>query len=82
MQQELEGYYGADSTRNQSSKTLAGPFPPFHTDDANEYPHNLFLEWFHEAMESGVHEPHSMTLSTVKASSTNPGFNLSLMDFV
>ncbi|WP_119792112.1 hypothetical protein [Paenibacillus thiaminolyticus] len=33
----------------RSSKTLAGPFPPFHADDASEYPHDLFLEWFHEA---------------------------------
>jgi len=24
----------------RSSKTLAGPFPPFHTDAAGEYPHS------------------------------------------
>lgn len=49
----------------RSSKTLAGPFPPFHTEAAEEYPHELFLKWFHEALKSGVYEPHSMTLSTV-----------------
>ncbi|WP_282942674.1 pyridoxal 5'-phosphate synthase [Paenibacillus sp. RC67] len=26
---------------------------------------NFFLEWFHDAMKNGVHEPNSMTLSTI-----------------
>ncbi|HYK74201.1 MAG TPA: pyridoxamine 5'-phosphate oxidase family protein [Pseudoneobacillus sp.] len=27
-------------------------------------PHELFLEWFQVALSKGVHEPHSMILST------------------
>ncbi|GIP31019.1 pyridoxal 5'-phosphate synthase [Paenibacillus sp. J2TS4] len=64
----------------RSSKTLAGPFPPFHTDAAGEYPHELFLEWFQEAFENGVHEPHSMTLSTVDLDGTPDARVLILKD--
>lgn len=49
----------------RQSKTLLGPFPSFHIDDVAEKPHQLFLEWFQVAIDHGVHEPHSMTLSTV-----------------
>lgn len=48
----------------RESKTLVGPFPVFNIEFANEYPHELFLEWFQVAIDNGVHEPHSMTLST------------------
>ncbi len=27
----------------RASKTLTGPFPSFHTDDASEFPHELFF---------------------------------------
>ncbi len=54
----------------RSRKTLVGPFPSFHTDEAGEYPHDLFMKWFHEAIEHGVQEPHSMTLSTIDLDGT------------
>lgn len=46
-------------------KSLAGPFPDFHTSDLPKYPSDLFVEWLNFAIEEGVHEPHAMTLSTV-----------------
>lgn len=64
----------------RSSRTLAGPFPPFPTEDASEYPHELFLEWFHEAYENGVHEPHTMTLSTIDHDGTPDARVLILKD--
>ena len=48
----------------KQSKTLVGPFPPFNVENLPEHPYDLFLEWFQVAIENGVHEPHSMTLST------------------
>jgi pyridoxamine 5'-phosphate oxidase len=48
----------------RQSKTLVGPFPEFNINEASEYPHEQFLEWFQMAIDNGVHEPHSMTLST------------------
>lgn len=61
-----------EQIRNEirSRKTLVGPFPSFHTDEAGEYPHDLFIAWFHEAIEHGVHEPHSMTLSSIDLDGT------------
>lgn len=55
-----------NNTRNiiRQSKTLVGPFPEFNVKDVSECPHELFLEWFKAAIDSGVHEPHAMTLST------------------
>lgn len=49
----------------RKSKTLHGPFPIFNINNASERPEDLFLEWFQEAIDYGVHEPHSMTLSTI-----------------
>lgn len=49
----------------RNSKTLNGPFPVFNINNASERPEELFLEWFQVAIDYGVHEPHSMTLSTV-----------------
>jgi len=46
------------------SKTLKGPFQEFNTNKTSDYPNELFLEWFQDAIDNGVHEPHSMTLST------------------
>jgi pyridoxamine 5'-phosphate oxidase len=48
----------------RQSKTLVGPFPDFNINEASEYPQQLFSEWFQVAIDNGVHEPHSMTLST------------------
>ncbi|MFB7142860.1 pyridoxal 5'-phosphate synthase [Gottfriedia sp. NPDC056225] len=45
-------------------KTLNGPFPEFNINNASEYPNELFLEWYQEAVDYGVHETHSMALST------------------
>ncbi len=51
----------------RQSKTLVGPFPPFNVENVPEHPYDLFLEWFQDAIDNGVHEPHSMTLSTADA---------------
>jgi pyridoxamine 5'-phosphate oxidase len=48
----------------RQSKTLVGPFPPFNVEYTAAHPYDLFLEWFQIAIDHGVHEPHSMTLST------------------
>lgn len=47
---------------------LAGPFPEFHTKDLPVYPSDLFIEWINIAIEEGVYEPHTMTLSTIDES--------------
>jgi pyridoxamine 5'-phosphate oxidase len=49
----------------KQSKSLTGPFPSFDIEKASEYPYQLFLEWFDEAVNNGVHGPHTMTLSTI-----------------
>lgn len=46
-------------------KSLEGPFPNFDYTDVPSNPTELFQEWFQFAIKNGVHEPHSMTLSTV-----------------
>lgn len=46
------------------SRTLTGPFPSFDVNDTPDYPHELFFEWFKEAVKNGEHEPHAMILST------------------
>jgi pyridoxamine 5'-phosphate oxidase len=46
---------------------LAGSAGSFDPDSAPNHPAELFLEWLIEAIESGVREPHAMTLSTVDA---------------
>ncbi|CAG9606954.1 pyridoxine/pyridoxamine 5'-phosphate oxidase [Pseudoneobacillus rhizosphaerae] len=51
--------------RIRNSKTLLGPFPNFFYEKTPDYPQALFLEWFQVAVESSVHEPHSMTISTI-----------------
>ena len=38
---------------------------PLKTETAPETPHLLFWQWLEFAVESGVPEPHAMTLSTV-----------------
>lgn len=46
-------------------KSLPGPYLPFDTAQAPAEPETLFLEWLQIAIEAGIREPHSMTLSTV-----------------
>lgn len=46
-------------------KSLEGPFPKFDPTHVPSNPNELFQEWFHLAIKNGVHEPHSMTLSTI-----------------
>ncbi|MEH7225409.1 pyridoxal 5'-phosphate synthase [Bacillus sp. JJ1566] len=48
----------------RQTRTLAGPFPSFDMNALPDYPHELFLEWFKDAVDKGEHEPHAMTLST------------------
>ncbi|MDR7071665.1 pyridoxine/pyridoxamine 5'-phosphate oxidase [Fictibacillus barbaricus] len=48
----------------RKSKSLSGPFPSFNINEVPESPYELFLEWFGDAVDQGVHEPHAMTLST------------------
>ncbi|HEX3778194.1 MAG TPA: pyridoxal 5'-phosphate synthase [Pseudonocardiaceae bacterium] len=45
--------------------SLAGPLPAFDPDAAPNDPVTLFQEWLGHAIESGIIEPHAMTLSTV-----------------
>lgn len=42
--------------------------------------HTLFLKWYQEALEYGIHEPHSMTLSTVGVDGTPDARILILKD--
>lgn len=49
----------------KNSKTLRGPFPSFDLGKTPDVPHYLFEEWFQSALDNDVHEPHSMTLSSV-----------------
>lgn len=44
---------------------LAGTAPPFLVEQAPADPLELFTEWLCHAIDSGVPEPHAMTLSTV-----------------
>lgn len=46
---------------------FAGPLGSFDPARAPEDPLGLFREWFAEAVEAGVHEPHAMTLATADA---------------
>lgn len=46
-------------------KSLAGPFHPFDAASAPAEPEKLFEQWLAFAINSGVQEPHAMTLSTV-----------------
>jgi pyridoxamine 5'-phosphate oxidase len=46
-------------------KSLPGPYEPFHSAEVPETPQALFFEWLRLAIDTGVREPHAMTLSTV-----------------
>jgi len=49
----------------KNSKTLRGPFTSFELEKVPDIPHYLFEEWFQSALDNDVHEPQSMTLSSV-----------------
>jgi len=53
------------ATHLRSLPSLAGPLPLFDPDSAPGDPDLLFARWLAEAVEAGVTEPHTMTLSTV-----------------
>lgn len=61
-------------------KVLAGPFRDFYTKDLSEYPSDLFIEWLNIAVEEGVHEPHTMIVSTVDKTGTPDARVLILKD--
>jgi pyridoxamine 5'-phosphate oxidase len=42
-----------------------GEMPTFEVSQAPSHPAELFLQWLDDAIERGVREPHTMTLSTV-----------------
>ncbi len=48
-------------------KSLPGPYKPFDITLAPANPEVLFVEWLQMAIDAGIREPHSMTLSTVDA---------------
>ncbi|VEF47546.1 Pyridoxine/pyridoxamine 5'-phosphate oxidase [Bacillus freudenreichii] len=56
-----------DTHKLKNLKSLKGPFPKFDPTNVPSNPNELFQEWFHTAIEKGVHEPHSMTLSTINS---------------
>lgn len=47
--------------------SLEGPFPTFDPTNVPSTPNELFQEWFQIAIKNGVHEPHSMILSTINS---------------
>ena len=52
----------------QSLPSLAGLLPSFDLDSAPGDPDFLFKEWLRDAVDSGITEPHAMTLSTTDPS--------------
>jgi pyridoxamine 5'-phosphate oxidase len=59
---------------------LTGSAPDFDPSQTPSDPMSLFVAWFHTAVESGVPEPHAMTLSTVDASGSPDARVLILKD--
>jgi pyridoxamine 5'-phosphate oxidase len=53
--------------RLRALRVFDGELPTFDPATAPEHPAELFWEWFLEAIDAGVREPHAMTLSTVNA---------------
>lgn len=51
----------------RSLPSIPGPAWPLRADTAAELPQDMFWQWLQFAVESGVPEPHAMTLSTVDA---------------
>lgn len=46
---------------------LTAPPRPFDVDAAPPTPHELFVDWFRQAVDAGEPEPHAMTLATSDA---------------
>ncbi|MGH3725418.1 MAG: pyridoxine/pyridoxamine 5'-phosphate oxidase [Mycobacterium sp.] len=59
----------SDSGRSflRSLPVLSGKAPTFDVSDAPSEPVSLFVQWLEHAAETGVPEPHAMTISTVDA---------------
>ena len=57
-----------DQARLRGLSALAGPFPDFDASSAPSTPHELFQQWFADALEADICEPHAMTLSTCDGS--------------
>ncbi|WP_206324889.1 MULTISPECIES: hypothetical protein [unclassified Streptomyces] len=51
--------------RLHGTEVFARPVPVFDPERAPAEPSALFPEWLTEAVDAGVPDPHSMTLSTV-----------------
>lgn len=54
--------------RLRALPSFPAQLPSFDPDAAPDAPHELFLEWFDEAVEAGVPAPHAATLATTDAS--------------
>ncbi|MDX6330056.1 MAG: pyridoxamine 5-phosphate oxidase [Streptomycetaceae bacterium] len=53
--------------RMRQAPVLAGPLPGFDPERADDTPGPLFARWLAHALDTGVPEPHVMTLSTADA---------------
>ena len=51
----------------RSLPSIPGPAWPLRAETAPDLPQDMFWQWLQFAVESGVPEPHAMTLSTVDA---------------
>lgn len=51
-------------------EVFAGELPSFDPDSAPDRPETLFVDWLTAAVEAGVREPHSMTVSTIGTDGT------------
>ncbi|KAJ5387445.1 hypothetical protein N7509_009986 [Penicillium cosmopolitanum] len=52
----------------RKTKVLQGPFHPLSITNTPATPHTFFKEWYQEALDSNILEPHAMTLSTIDSS--------------
>ncbi|WP_017606527.1 pyridoxine/pyridoxamine 5'-phosphate oxidase [Nocardiopsis alkaliphila] len=59
----------AESMRDllRGLRVFAGPLASFDPDSAPKDPLELFRDWFAEAVQAGVDEPHAMTVATADA---------------
>lgn len=56
------------------------PLPELLEQDLPDSPDALFLNWLHEAIDSGERQPHAMTMLTVRPDGTPVGRTLILKD--
>lgn len=56
-------------TKLRTEKVLQGPFPPSLSSnpwkDLPSTPQSTFKTWYQDAINANIHEPHTMTLSTI-----------------